>query len=255
MTLSTILSLLITVLVCGILYYRMLKREIPKPIGWIQALVPVALGMATMEISGFIGVKLFFANAALMTSVSQMPALMGSIVSAFLAAGMPEEVIKFIAIILFAGIFKPRIKNVYEYILLGAAIGFGFTIMEEMAYSGDDTGMEMVYMLLRKISVPAHMALNMLMGEFIGIAKYRKALNKGSLASCYFIALFVPMLIHTLYDAFTALNRLVVNPDSFVSGIILVLIGFIGFPVWIIYMLIRYKKKTGEFCSMSLLPE
>ena len=36
MTLSTILSLLITVLVCGILYYRMIKREIPKPIGWIQ---------------------------------------------------------------------------------------------------------------------------------------------------------------------------------------------------------------------------
>ena len=58
MTLSTILSLLITVLVCGILYYRMIKREIPKPIGWIQALVPIALGMATMEISGFIGVKL-----------------------------------------------------------------------------------------------------------------------------------------------------------------------------------------------------
>ena len=255
MTLSKVLSLLITVLICGILYFRMIKREVPEHIGWIQALVPVALGMATMEISGFIGVKLFFANAALITSVSQMPALMGSIVSAFMAAGMPEEVIKFIAIILFAAIFKPRLKNVYEYILLGAAIGFGFTIMEEMAYSGDDTGMEMVYMLLRKISVPAHMALNMLMGEFIGIAKYRKALNKGSLASCYFIALFVPMLIHTLYDAFTALNRLVVNPDSFVSGIILALIGFIGFPVWIIYMLIRYKKKTGEFCSMSLLPE
>ena len=255
MTFSTVLSLIITVLVCGLLYYRMVKREIPEPIGFIQALVPIALGMATMEISGFIGVKLFFANTALRTAVDQMPALMGSLVSAFMAAGMPEEVIKFIAIILFATIFKPRLKNVYEYILLGAAVGFGFTIMEEMAYSGDDTWMEIIYMLLRKVSVPAHMALNMLMGEFIGIAKYRKALNKGSLASCYFIALFVPMLIHTLYDAFTALNRLVVNPDSFVSGIILVLIGFIGFPVWIIYMLIRYKKKTGEFCSMSLLLE
>ena len=100
MTLSTILSLLITVLVCGILYYRMIKREIPKPIGWIQALVPIALGMATMEISGFIGVKLFFANTALRTAVDQMPSLMGSLVSAFMAAGMPEEVIKFIAIIL-----------------------------------------------------------------------------------------------------------------------------------------------------------
>jgi len=55
MTLSTALSLLITVLVCGLLYYRMVKREIPEPIGWIQALVPIALGMATMEISGFIG--------------------------------------------------------------------------------------------------------------------------------------------------------------------------------------------------------
>lgn len=255
MTFSTVLSLIITVLVCGLLYYRMVKREIPEPIGWIQALVPIALGMATMEISGFIGVKLFFANTALRTAVDQMPALMGSLVSAFMAAGMPEEVIKFIAIILFATIFKPRLRNVYEYILLGAAVGFGFTIMEEMAYSGDDTWMEIIYMLLRKVSVPAHMAFNMLMGECIGISRYRKAFKKGSSGSYYVIALFAPMLIHTIYDAFTALNKLIVNPDSFVSGIILALVGYIGLPVWIIYMLIRCKKKVGEFCSMSLLPE
>ena len=255
MTFSTVLSLIITVLVCGLLYYRMVKREIPEPIGWIQALVPIALGMATMEISGFIGVKLFFANTALRTAVDQMPSLMGSLVSAFMAAGMPEEVIKFIAIILFATIFKPRLKNVYEYILLGAAVGFGFTIMEEMAYSGDDTWMEIIYMLLRKVSVPAHMAFNMLMGECIGISRYRKAFKKRSSGSYYVIALFAPMLIHTIYDAFTALNKLIVNPDSFVSGIILVLVGYIGLPVWIIYMLIRCKKKVGEFCSMSLLPE
>ena len=255
MTFSTVLSLIITVLVCGLLYYRMLKREIPKPIGWIQALVPIALGMATMEISGFIGVKLFFANTALRTAVDQMPALMGSLVSAFMAAGMPEEVIKFIAIILFATIFKPRLKNVYEYILLGAAVGFGFTIMEEMAYSGDDTWMEIIYMLIRKVSVPAHMAFNMLMGECIGISRYRKAFKKRSSGSYYVIALFAPMLIHTIYDAFTALNKLIVNPDSFVSGIILALVGYIGLPVWIIYMLIRCKKKVAEFCSMSLLQE
>ncbi|WP_031554775.1 PrsW family glutamic-type intramembrane protease [Oribacterium sp. FC2011] len=255
MNLSTALSLIITVFVCGILYYRMVKREIPEPIGWIQALVPIALGMATMEISGFIGVKLFFANTALRTAVDQMPSLMGSLVSAFMAAGMPEEVIKFIAIILFATIFKPRLKNVYEYILLGAAVGFGFTIMEEMAYSGDDTWMEIIYMLLRKVSVPAHMAFNMLMGEFIGIARYRKVLKKESSVSYYIIALFAPIIIHTIYDAFTALNKFIVNPDSFVSGIILVLVGYIGLPVWIIYMLIRCKKKTGDFCSMILLPE
>ena len=51
MILSTVLSLLITVLVCGILYCRMVKREPPKSIGRIQALVPVAVGMAEMDVN------------------------------------------------------------------------------------------------------------------------------------------------------------------------------------------------------------
>ena len=51
----TIVYVLFVILYLAFIYYRMIKREIPKPIGWVMALVPIAFGMATFDISGFTG--------------------------------------------------------------------------------------------------------------------------------------------------------------------------------------------------------
>ena len=44
MNAMSILSTVITVLFLGFLYWRMVKREIPQPVGWLQALLPIAIG-------------------------------------------------------------------------------------------------------------------------------------------------------------------------------------------------------------------
>ena len=41
----SIVSLVITLAFLGFLYWRMVKREIPQPVGWLQALLPIAIGM------------------------------------------------------------------------------------------------------------------------------------------------------------------------------------------------------------------
>ena len=118
----TIVYVLFVILYLAFIYYRMIKREIPKPIGWVMALVPIAFGMATFDISGFTGIKLYLGNAAMHEFVAKLPAVLGSLLGAFLGAGLPEEIYKGIVLIIAILIFKP--KKVYEYCLMGAAVGF-----------------------------------------------------------------------------------------------------------------------------------
>ena len=90
----TIVYVLFVILYLAFIYYRMIKREIPKPIGWLMALVPIAFGMATFDISCFTGIKLYLGNATMQNFVAKLPAVIGSLLGAFLGAGLPEEIFK-----------------------------------------------------------------------------------------------------------------------------------------------------------------
>ena len=60
-----------------------------------------------------------------------------SLERAFILAGM-EEISKLILIIVILLIFRKKVKNVYEYILIGACVGIGFAIIEEFTYGASD---------------------------------------------------------------------------------------------------------------------
>lgn len=252
----TIVYVLFVILYLGFIYYRMIKREIPKPIGWLMALVPIAFGMATLDISGFTGIKLYMGNGPVREALAKLPAVLESLLSAFLGAGLPEEIYKGIVLIVAILIFKP--KKVYEYCLMGVAVGFGFTIMEEFVYMDNPQLSTVAY---RALHLPAHMSLNMLMGELFGRAKYNRLNGKGSQVSKYILAFLAPATIHTLYDAFASNNRLILNSVNdqvraeFWIGSALMVIAFIGFAVYIYMMIIRLKKKTQEFCAMETVSE
>ena len=93
-----------------------------------------------------------------------MPKLLASFVTAFFISGFPEELIKFLVIILFGLFFRPKIKNLYEYILIGAAVGFGFTLAEEFLYAADlttfltraITNQFGIFMRIKKSSLDSH---------------------------------------------------------------------------------------------------
>ena len=51
MNTMSIVSTVLTILLLGFLYWRMVKREIPEPVGWLQALLPIAVGMLSMPMT------------------------------------------------------------------------------------------------------------------------------------------------------------------------------------------------------------
>ena len=253
----TVVYVLCVIAYLGFLYYRMIKREIPEPIGWVMALVPIAFGMATFDISGFTGIKVYLGNATTQEFVAKLPAVLGSILGAFLGAGLPEEIFKGIVLIIAILIFKP--KKVYEYCLMGAAVGFGFTIMEELAYMNTPS---LTTVAMRALHLPAHMTLNMLMGELFGRAKYNRLNGKGLQVSKYILGFLAPALLHTTFDAFASNNRLILysiannnTGAEFWIGSLLMTAAFVGFAVFIYAMLIRLKKKTQEFCAMETVSD
>ncbi len=112
-----IIQLVLSAIICGILYFRMIKREVPEKIGRAQAITPVMLGIAALALSFafFLGLAFMLMKAGV--STKEMAPLPGSVSGAFLLAGLPEELAKLLIILLALRIFRSTIRNVYEVIL------------------------------------------------------------------------------------------------------------------------------------------
>ena len=128
----SIISALFALVICGLIYLRMIKREVPEPIGKLQAILPVILGGICVLVSGPAGIGLLYAFKSIGVTGETMAPLPASFFTAFFIAGGVEELFKFLAIIITIVILKNKVKNVYEYIILGAAVGFGFTVVEDL---------------------------------------------------------------------------------------------------------------------------
>ena len=242
----------LTLLILAYLYWRMIKREIPDPIKPFQAILPFALGILSMIIySPYIlwFVKTIAPKISIMESVH--PFFRGML-SAFLMAGFPEEVLKLIFILITLAVLRSKVRNVYEYILIGAAVGAGFTVAEEWLYA-DKFGI--ATLIMRTLSVAGHMAFNMVMTECLGRSRAAKLTGKGSPATYAILAFVIPCVIHTLYDTCTTANTLLLNESTQIAGAILAGGAYIFLLVFQIYVLIRFKKKAKEFCEMSVQPK
>ena len=100
------------------------------------------------------------------------------------------------------------------------------------------------------ISVPAHMTFNMLMGEFLGRAKFSGRTGKGSSALNCVLAILIPMGVHTLYDACTVFNGKLMTGEMI--GVLMALAGYAGLIIYEIVVLVRFRKKTETLCAMRL---
>jgi len=68
-------------------------------------------------------------------------------------------------------------------------------------------------------------------------------------------AFAVPCLIHTLYDTCTTGNALLLDESTQILGMIPGICAYIFLLVFQICILTRFKKKTREFCEMSVQPK
>ena len=245
-----ILSMVVALVVLGILYKRMIAREVPEPISGAQVFVPIVLGVVSVLLS----LPLTLGSAYLLSTLGYVreahPLWLRSLVSAFVGAGLPEELSKFLMILIGLAIFRSKVKNVYEYVLMGAAVGFGFTIFEEYLY-----GSTLASMIFRLLLITLHMLFSMIMAYHLGRAKYQKRTGEGSPAKSYVLAFLIPIAMHTIYDACTGTNAYLFseNEDLLTIGGIIGILGTIIMFVLQIMLLIRFKKNAEALSRMELI--
>lgn len=249
---GVIVSLIATA-ICAVFYIRMIKREVPERIGKKAAWLPIAIGFlaplastALMMLEGLIVMKTV---GKTLSELIPSEAI-NSFVGAFLSAAFPEELVKLLILLLVVKIVKP--KNVYEYGLLGAGVGMGFTLLEDALYGGGSV----VTALIRIPFFGMHMSFNLIMGILLGLARYNKENNTGTpgLYSC--MAFLVPVCWHTLFDTATTFNPVLKENPTLsetmttvyaVAALVLVVVSIAAQFV----LLHRFKKKTDDYCSMT----
>lgn len=244
------IQLILSLVILGFIYLKMIKREVPSPIGKAQAIVPIFGGLISLLLSFAFFLSIAIVCSKFGYSIKDKVDILNSLVSAFLAAGFPEEIAKLLMILLSLWIFRKKIRNVYEYMLIGAGVGFGFTLFEEFLYGSD--GMSMI---ARFILIAMHMFLGIIMAKHLGIAKYNKITGKGNVAKEYALALIIPIALHTIYDSCTVCSCLLKSKDenTMLIGVIVGLIAVIAFFIIQIKVLIDFKKDTEKYCSMEFV--
>lgn len=116
-----------------------------------------------------------------------------NLVLAFPIVGFSEELSKFIMVFLFAY----RNKNMdepFDGIVYAVMVSMGFATLENIMYvshGGVSTGITRMF-----TAVPAHAANGVMMGYFLGLAKFRKQRN----VFFFFNALLWPVMFHGAYD-------------------------------------------------------
>lgn len=153
--------------------------------------------------------------------------------SAFLEAGIPEELSKFLIFMLLIW----RDKNFDEYfdgIVYASFIGLGFACVENIGYVfeyGFQTGV-----VRALLSVPGHFLFGVVMGYFLSLAKFHPEKRSRLLLS----GLLLSMLAHGLFDWLL----MVASVLPIVGGIIYIVFIWGDIKLWKLGL--RYINKQQE---------
>lgn len=229
MNLSNILLLALSILpviILMIFIYRQDKYQ-KEPIG----------SLTKAFIGGILAIPLDFILVGIINSVFYSETVF---YSAFLEAGIPEELSKFI-------IFMALIwwdKNFDEYmdgIVYASFIGLGFACVENIMYvfsaSAESFQTGIGTSITRALlSVPAHFLFGVVLGYFLSLAKFQKEKRFVHLIS----GLLLAMLAHGLFDWMLMIASVL----PIVGGIIYIVFLWADFKLWKLGL--KYINKQQE---------
>lgn len=131
---------------------------------------------------------MFIQYAFEVESVFQSPFL-----KSFFLAGLIEEFFKWF-FLLFVAYQHSDFDHHYDGIIYAVAISLGFATIENVIYLFSN-GIEIA--ILRAVfPVSSHALFGIIMGYYMGKAKFTKSHE----TSCLFLALMIPISLHTIYD-------------------------------------------------------
>lgn len=119
------------------------------------------------------------------------------LVFSYIIIALSEELVKYLALVFYA--YPKKIFNEpLDGILYSVMIGMGFATLENLLYA-DRFGLQTI-MVRAFTAVPAHAVFAIVMGYYVGLAKFNK--NKKDRIKLLALGLVVPVLLHGTYDLF-----------------------------------------------------
>lgn len=154
--------------------------------------------------------------------------------SAFIEAGFPEELSKFIILFLLVW-WNKNFNEHMDGIVYATFVSLGFACIENILYvfgSGFGTGI-----MRAIISVPGHFLFGVLMGYFLSLAKF----NENNKFFYILLSFLVPACVHGLFD------WLLMASDALGNGFsILLLLLFIALDIFMWIVGVRSIRKHRE---------
>ena len=149
---------------------------------------------------------------------------------AFLVAGLCEEAFKLLAVYLL--VWKnPNFNERFDGIVYAVFVSLGFALVENILYvfsNGMSTGISRAF-----TAVPAHAMFGIMMGYYLGLAKFSDQKKQG----LFVLAFLVPFFFHGVYDFILMVN------------IQWVLLFFFPF---LIYLMYKTNGNMNELKSKSI---
>jgi protease PrsW len=171
---------------------------------------------------------------------AQIPSYINIIFQSFLVIGLTEEGVKFF--ILKNVCFRLKsFDEPFDGIVYAVMVSMGFATIENAGYvfmHGFNTGLMRMF-----LSVPAHAAFAVIMGYYVGLAKFSLAKRRWYLIKGFLLAVF----FHGIYDSFLFLaeNKTV---TQYISGALLISGALMSYYVAIRLSLkaIRQQEKLSR---------
>ena len=117
------------------------------------------------------------------------------LVFSYIVIALSEELVKYLILIFYAYPQKD-FNEPLDGILYAVMIGMGFATLENILYA-DCFGLQTI-MIRAFTAVPAHAVFAIIMGYYVGLAKF----NKKKRLYYFSLGLIVPVFIHGTYDLF-----------------------------------------------------
>ncbi|MCR5489584.1 MAG: PrsW family intramembrane metalloprotease [Saccharofermentans sp.] len=217
------------------------KKE-KEPFGLLVALF--FAGMATV----LTAMVAELAGGFIIESVSPEKTVLSQIVDAMIIVGPAEELGKFF--VLWIITWKNKHFNYsYDAIVYAVFVSLGFAAFENVGYVfSNGVGTAIARMIT---AVPGHACFAVFMGFFYSKAKYAAITQKkGKCLSNILLAIFVPIVIHGIYDAI--LMGAGASDLEALAGISIILwLGFV-IAMFVVSCIIIVKSSKNDFCIVTM---
>jgi len=156
---------------------------------------------------------------------------------AFLQAGVPEELSKFIILMLIIW-WNKNFNEYMDGIVYATFLGLGFALVENIGYVfSEEVGGFGTAFMRALLSVPGHFLFAVVMGYFMSLAKF----NPSKKVLYLFLSFGVAALAHGLFDWLLMVSSSI---NAYASGVIL--LAFIILDVVLWRMGIRYIRRHQQ---------